>query len=189
MARARHTQADEVRESTLEHFRAIPWCSSHLSDPGFRIVSLSRTVIQPGHGHSLMAETWNTDQTIQELLSMYRAPDDSKGQAGEVRRFYTFGTGMNAHPNLLHGGVIAAILDSTMGNVIGQTVPQHHPAFTVALNVSYKKPVPTPGTVMARSWITKLDGRKIWVHGQVEDSTGGVHASAEGMWIKAKARI
>lgn len=178
-----------VPESTLKHFQSIPWCSSHLSDPAFSLVSMSRTLTQPGNGHSLMAETWNTDKTIRELVSLYRPPDSKTGQTGEVRRFYTFGEGMNAHPNLLHGGVIATILDSTMGNVIGQQMSPHPATFTVALNVSYKKPVTTPGTIMARSWITKAEGRKVWVHGVIEGGDGEVHATAEGMWLRAKAKI
>ncbi|KIX97774.1 uncharacterized protein Z520_06552 [Fonsecaea multimorphosa CBS 102226] len=185
--------------ATLEHFQSIPWCRPHLADPTFRRVSMSRTLTQPGHGHSLMAETWNTDKTITHLLSMYRPPgpegESANGQTtamrGEVKRFYTFGIGMNAHPATLHGGVIATVLDSTMGNVIGQQLRHGSaPTFTVALNISYKKPVATPGTVMARAWITKVDGdRKIWVHGVVEDGRGNVHAEADGMWLRAKAKL
>lgn len=185
----RNGKATPIPQMTLDHFHSIPWCSTHLSDPDFRLVSMSRTLTQPGNGHSLMAETWNTDKTITELLSMYRPPDSMTGQTGEVRRFYTFGSGMNAHPNLLHGGVIATILDSTMGNVIGQQLPEHPATFTVALNISYKKPVMTPGTVMARSWIFKWEGRKVWVHGVIESGNGDVHATAEGMWISAKGKL
>ncbi|KIW26271.1 uncharacterized protein PV07_09382 [Cladophialophora immunda] len=180
-------------QATLEHFQAIPWCRPHLTDQAFRRVNMSRTLTQPGHGHSLMAATWNTDTTITHLLSMYRPPARPDAaqpdQAGEVRRFYTFGSGMNAHPDTLHGGVIATVLDSTMGNVIGQQLPTRAPTFTVALNVSYRKPVATPGTIMARAWITKVDGRKIWVHGVVEDGRGNLHAEADGMWLRAKAKL
>ncbi|KIW94619.1 uncharacterized protein Z519_04595 [Cladophialophora bantiana CBS 173.52] len=182
-------KSDSTPQATLDHFQSIPWCLPHLADPAFRRVSMSRTLTQPGNGHSLMAETWNTDRTITHLLSMYRRPDPARGQTGEVRRFYTFGTGMNAHPNTLHGGVIATILDSTMGNVIGQQLRDPAATFTVALNVSYRKPVTTPGTIMARSWITKVDGRKIWVHGVVEDGSGNLHAEADGMWLRAKAKL
>ncbi|KIW83016.1 hypothetical protein Z517_02259 [Fonsecaea pedrosoi CBS 271.37] len=192
------------QSTLLDHFRSIPWCVPHLSDPAFRQVNMSRTLMQPGNGHSLMAETWNTDKTITHLLSLYRPPihngdttDTHRGTGigmdsqtrGEVRRFYTFGTGMNAHPNTLHGGVVATVLDSTMGNVIGHQMPDRLATFTVALNVTYKKPVGTPGTIMARSWITRAEGRKIWVHGVIEDGQGNVHAEAEGMWLRAKPKL
>lgn len=151
---------------------------------------MSRTVTQPGQGHSLMGDTLNTENTIPHLLSFYRKPNPTHGLQGEVRRFYTFGRGLNAHPDLLHGGIIANILDSTMGNVIGQELTSASATFTVALNITYKKPVTTPGTILARSHITKVDGpRKVWVHGSIEDGKGTIHATAEGMWLKAAAKI
>ena len=76
-----------------------------------------------------------------------------------------------------------------MGNVIAQQMPEYGATFTVKLSVEYKKPVKTPGTVMTRAWIVKVDGRKIWVEGVVEDGEGNVHAQAEGMWLRAKARL
>lgn len=177
-------------QSTLDHFNTIPWCAEIISDPSFHIVGRISRTVTPGNGHSLMAETWNTERTISHLLSMYRPPSATTGPAGELRRFYTFGEAMNAHPNLLHGGVIATILDSSMGNVVGQQMPELHPTFTVALNITYKKPISTPGTVMVRSWITKIEGpRKVWVHGVVESGTGEVHAFADGMWLAAKAKL
>lgn len=186
---ARATKPESVPQSTLDHFGKIPWCAKSLEDPAFQIVSMSRTVTQPGNGHSLMADTWNTEKTITALLSMYKPADNSENQPGEVRRFYTFGSGMNAHPDILHGGVIATILDSTMGNAVGYGIRAHGSTFTVALNVTYKKPVTTPGTIMARSWIKKVDGRKVWIHGAIENESGELHATAEGMWLTAKARM
>ena len=187
---AKATRPENVPQEEVDHFEKIPWCCQTLDDPSFRIVSMSRTVSQPGYGHSLMGDTLNTKNTIPHLLSFYRKPDPIRGVQGEVRRFYTFGRGLNAHPDLLHGGIIANILDSSMGNVIGQELRSTGAMFTVALNITYKKAVPTPGTILARAHITKVDGpRKVWVHGSIEDGRGGIHATAEGMWLKAKAKI
>jgi acyl-CoA thioesterase FadM len=63
--------------------------------------------------------------------------------------------------------------------------------YTVQLNVRYRAPVKTPGGVMVRSWITKIspDRRKIWAAGRVEGPNGVLHAEAEGLWLRAKAKI
>ncbi|KAK5046440.1 hypothetical protein LTR84_008243 [Exophiala bonariae] len=197
-------------ETSLAHFRTIPWIANpHLSDPTFHVVTTnaSRTLVQPGNGHTLTGETWNTEKTITHLITTYRPgppspsglppptttteeADADAGQA-ELRRFYTFGTGLNAHPNLLHGGVIATILDSAMGNAIWQAIQPRPkgPTFTVNLNITYKKPVSTPGSVMVRATVVRVEGRKIWVSGRVEGEGGVVHASAEGMWLSAKSKI
>ena len=189
MASSTTRTLSEAETAIIEHFKGIPWAATQLSDPSIRILPLSRIVSQPGSGHSLTASTWNTENTISHLLSIYRPPDTTANQSGEVRRFYTLGTGLNAHPYLLHGGVIATILDSAMGRVVNEQIRLKGPTYTAALNISYKKPVKTPGTIVARSWITKTDGRKIWVHGVIESGDGEVHATAEGMWLTAKAKI
>jgi acyl-coenzyme A thioesterase PaaI-like protein len=179
-----------VPKATLDHYAAIPWVSSHLSDPAFHPVHLSRTLTHSGTGHTLMATTWNTPDTIEHILSIYRPPStDGDNLRGEIRRFYTFGHGLNAHPNILHGGVAATILDSTMGNVIGQQIPNLKGAiFTARLTVEYKKPVATPGTIIARAWIRSVDGRKIFVEGVIEDKNGIIHAKGDGMWIQSMAK-
>lgn len=144
-----------------------------------------------------MGKTWNTDETIPQLLTLFRPSmsDDlissSEKERAEMRRFYTFGGDLNAHPDLLHGGVIACILDSSLGGAIGMTLAkQNPPTFTVQLNISYKAPIRTPGTIMIRSWVTKVDdgGRKAWAKGVIESEGGVVHAIAEGMWLRPKSK-
>jgi hypothetical protein len=64
-----------------------------------------------------MAQTWKSPETISDLKSFYR-PKSSDHEA-EVRRFYSFGNGLNSHPHILHGGVLSTVLDSTMSNTAG----------------------------------------------------------------------
>lgn len=193
--------------SEVQHFESLPIGQPTLDDPNFRIHYLSRTITHSGRGHTLMGGTWNTNDTIAHLLSLYRKPLQSSSPTtstdqstsdpatrAEVRRFYTLGPMLNAHPDLLHGGVIACILDSTMGNAIGLSLPRNDNTFTAQLNTRYEKPVRTPGTVMARAWVKRVEdgGRKVWVEGVVEGLEEGAmpvrHASAEGLWVRAKGR-
>lgn len=129
---------------------------------------------------------------MQETLSMYRAP--SSGANGEVRygehrSFYAIGNGLNAVAGKMHGGVLATLLDSAMGQLINKQMPGQLDLFTVQLNVAYKNPVSTPGTILTRSWITKVEGRKIRVSAMVEGENGVVHATAEGIWLRGKANL
>lgn len=115
-------------------------------------------------------------------------------ERAEVRRFYTFGTDLNAHPDLLHGGVITALLDSSLGGAVGfvlqESIQNGASVFTVQLNVTFKKPVKTPGTVMVRSWVTRVEGegRKVWAKGVIEGEGGVVHAEGEGLWVRARRK-
>jgi acyl-coenzyme A thioesterase PaaI-like protein len=81
-----------------------------------------------------------------------------------------------------------------MGNVIGLELGGTQPTYTVQLNTAYKSPVRTPGTIMAQSWIKKVEdaGRKIWVEGIIESQDQGrriMHAKAEGLWVVGKGKL
>lgn len=179
---------------TLAHFNAIPWCRPTLSDPEFRPYHLSTPMSDNGLGHTLMDKTWSTDDTIRENLSFYKS--STARSRGEVRRFYTVGNGLNAHPGLLHGGVIATIVDSTLGHVIRLVVEDQGrgPAYTAQLNVAYKSPVKTPGTIMSQGWVKSIEagGRKIWLEGVVSSEVEGkvvIHAKVESLWIGGKSKL
>ncbi|KAM3425490.1 hypothetical protein BST61_g7437 [Cercospora zeina] len=193
----------DVPDSTVLHFLSMPYAKPTIEDSDFRILSQSRTVTHDGTGHTLMGKTWNTEDTIGQLLTLFRPPKNynngnsnseslvvsSESERGEMRRFYTFGGDLNAHPDLLHGGVIGCILDSSLGGAVGMTLAKIEggaPSFTVQLNVTFKAAVKTPGTVMVRSWVTRVeeDGRKAWAKGVIESEGGVIHAMAEGLWLR-----
>ncbi|ETN44301.1 uncharacterized protein HMPREF1541_10481 [Cyphellophora europaea CBS 101466] len=191
-----------------------------LSDPAFHLVSTTRAATHAGRGHTLMDRTWNTPSTIPELHSFFRAGSPATGSGNgddndastraEVRRFYEFGGDLNAHPDLLHGGVVSCILDSGMGAVVAlamgrgsDAAPKEEydsvrrgegggpPRFTAQLNVRYRRPVRTPGCVVVRGWVEREEGggRKVWARGVVEALEGGrsvVHAEGEGLWVSGK---
>jgi acyl-CoA thioesterase FadM len=57
--------------------------------------------------------------------------------------------------------------------------------YTARLNISYRRPVKTPGTVIAKSWLDKKEGRKWVVKGLLENSKGEVCAEVDRLWIAA----
>ncbi|KAH0843973.1 hypothetical protein AYO21_11937 [Fonsecaea monophora] len=172
----------------FNHFLSIPWCRVHLSDKAFQPLHQERSA-RPDNAHTLFGETWHTDNTIPYMLMLYRPPCEEKGQTGEMRGFFTVGTGLNQHPNIFHGGATATILDSAVGALVRTELPNTIPSYTVVLNVTYKKALRPPMTIMTRSWVTKVEGRKTWAHAQVEGGTGEIYATAEVMMVSAKAKL
>lgn len=189
---------DDVPQATVDHFIAMPFALKAIADPAFQILSQSRSPTHEGRGHTLMGKTWATDETVRHLLTLYRPsaspnathPQPDELSRAEMRRFYTFGNDLNSHPDLLHGGVIACILDSSMGGAVGAKRRGAPPTFTVQLNITYKKPVRAEASVVVRSWVTKVEdgGRKTWAKGVVEGKDGVEHASAEGLWVQVKVK-
>ncbi|RVX71355.1 hypothetical protein B0A52_04929 [Exophiala mesophila] len=197
----------------LAHFQSMPWTNAFLTDPTYRAIP-RYTAPEKNDGHTLMGETWNTDRTIVHMITFAKAsPEKAKKQTDApspilaslavptpqddptlITRFYTLGNGLNAHPSLLHGGVIATILDSTLGAATGihislpSTLAPYGPGarlttFTVDLRITYKKPVKTPCTICARSWVVRSEGRKVFVKGWIGGEDGTVHSLAEGIWV------
>lgn len=196
------TKMEPVPQSTIDHFAAMPFARPTIHDPRFKIISQSRTVTDGGNGHTLMGKTWNTDDTIKQLLTTFRRSTasspltfpQSEEERPEARRFYTLGGDLNAHPGLLHGGVVSCILDSSMGGAVGMSLAKQEggpPVFTVQLNVTYKAPIQTPGTVKVTAWVTQVGGggRKAWARGIIQGEGGVVHAVAEGMWLRPRAKM
>jgi len=84
-------------------------------------------------------------------LALQATPD---GAAGEV----VIGPVFQGGPGLVHGGIIALLVDHAMGYVANR---QLEPAMTVRLDLRYRRPTPlgVPLTVTAR--LDRIDGRKL----------------------------
>ncbi|RYC55646.1 hypothetical protein CHU98_g10562 [Xylaria longipes] len=175
------------------HFAAIPWCARHLQ--GERIVagpSPSRTLKSSGED-SLFADTLNSERGIVRMLRVYEEPLSPTERVDEVKAFLTLGNGLNGWPNVCHGGLVTTILDE----VIGMLVPINRergqmPAgtyMTAYLNTTFVKPVPTPATILTRTWFTKVEGRKYFTEGTIEDENGVILARADALYILLKSSL
>ncbi len=76
----------------------------------------------------------------------------------------TLGRAFEGAPGRSHGGVIAALIDETMGLAAGM-----NGAFglTATLSISYLAPAPLGEPITARGWIESREGRKIHLAGAV----------------------
>ncbi|KAH8158059.1 hypothetical protein CIB48_g10187 [Xylaria polymorpha] len=175
------------------HFAAIPWCASHLQ--GDRVVtgaSPSRTLKSTSED-SLFAETLNSERGIVRMLRVYIEPLSPTERVNEVKAFLTLGSGLNGYPNVCHGGLVMTILDE----VIGMLVPINQDRgrmpvgtyMTAYLNTTFLKPVLTPGTILTRTWFTKVEGRKYFTQGTIEDEKGVILARADALYILLKSSL
>jgi acyl-coenzyme A thioesterase PaaI-like protein len=94
-------------------------------------------------------------------------------KAGQLLAFYHLGSALSGHPNMLHGGIIAALLDECMGRACFPLLP-HRIAITAALNIKYRVPVELDSVIMVKAETERIDGRKAWVKAKMEDSTTGM---------------
>lgn len=92
----------------------------------------------------------------------------TKNKSGLNARFYelengvvvSISKGLNEHqsyPNRMHGGIISALLDETIGRAINISEPFAW-GVTIKLEVSYRKPVPLDEEVYVCGYITSSRG-------------------------------
>ena len=82
----------------------------------------------------------------------------------------------------LHGGVVAALLDETMGWAIFH---QGIWGVTAKLDVTYRRPVPVGEELLVRSEVVRDRGRAIELRGTVaRASDGEILAEADGLFLR-----
>lgn len=85
----------------------------------------------------------------------------------EVYADHTVAAAYEGYPGLVHGGIVAAMLDEVVGRVamIGD---HHHFMMTVRLDLKYRHPVPTETPL-------HLVGRAVRLRGRLGKAVGEVH--------------
>lgn len=177
-------------------FSDIPWCAELINDPEFAYSLTFSRIPKDSTEDSFFAETLATDRTIRKCLTVHSRPDPSlAAPIQEIRTFLEIGNGVNGYPNVCHGGFVATILDEVMGVLL--TVNQrwfsehrgageHMMQLTAFLNIKYRRPVKTPSVVLTTAKIAKMEPRKWFIKGTIEDSDRQVLAMGESLFVEAK---
>ncbi|KAI7087681.1 hypothetical protein KC356_g3931 [Hortaea werneckii] len=107
-----------------------PWIRALVAQPSTAIRIPSNRVSKLSTEDSLFAETLQTSRTFPECFIFYRDPalsaprssssgtsddEDAESRIQEVHFLVRVGDGLNGHPAILHGGIVAALVDEGMG--------------------------------------------------------------------------
>jgi uncharacterized protein (TIGR00369 family) len=117
-----------------------------------------------------------------------------ENQAGLKARFFVLEGGELAgvfrprpehqgYPGRLHGGIVSAILDETIGRAVNVS-DTHAWGVTVEFNVKFRKPVPIDEEVKAVARIARDSARLFEGTGEIVLSDGTVAAEARGKYLK-----
>lgn len=85
------------------------------------------------------------------------------------------------YPGVVHGGVVAAILDETMGWAATRVL--NRMTVTADLKVRYVKPVPPEREMTVVTEVTNSNRRMAKVRGEIQDETGEVYARSEARFF------
>jgi len=91
--------------------------------------------------------------------------------------------GFNGYPGVVHGGIVAAILDETSGRALMLRDNEDGLTVTTRLEVKYHHPTPTGQLLRAVGWIRKASHRGAHVAGEIRLADGTVTARCEATVI------
>ncbi len=107
---------------------------------------------------------------------------------GEVRATYTPPEHFVGYPGILHGGIIATILDETMGRAAMVEDPNRF-MFTGKIEIKYVKPVPIGEQITVTARLTKDRGRVAHASGELKLADGSVAATATCTLVEVPPEI
>lgn len=192
----------------VTRFHSIPWVSKLLQDTSFVTVPPSNRNKKSSTEDSLFAVTLKSKTTLSACLCQYRRPPSSSNSrpaeslsaigTNEIRIFYILGTEMNGYPGVLHGGIVATLLDESLGFLLvlesGYQAPsQSAPGpkmVTAYLNTNFLRPVQTPGVIVVHAKLEEAKEDRKWkIKGWICDANNQVLATAECLYVKTRSKM
>ena len=110
-------------------------------------------------------------------------------EAQKVRADLTVSEYYNGYPGVVHGGVVAAILDETAGRALMLDGNMDELTVTSKMEVKYRKPTPTNVPLEAVGWIIRRDKSRAWVGAEIRLADGTVTAKCKATVIKTPPGI
>jgi uncharacterized protein (TIGR00369 family) len=102
---------------------------------------------------------------------------------GELAGVFSPGEEHQGYPGRMHGGVVTALLDETIGRAVNIEEPGTW-GVTLEFTVRFRRPVPVEGTVKAVARITKNSGRVFEGNGEIVLQDGSIAAEGCGKYLK-----
>ena len=78
------------------------------------------------------------------------------------------GEDLCGHPGIVHGGLLATILDEGLAGCCFPALPNKM-GMTVSLSINYRMPAYAGQSLVLKAKTVKVEGRKAWVEGHIEE--------------------
>jgi acyl-coenzyme A thioesterase PaaI-like protein len=102
-------------------------------------------------------------------------------EANQVRTDFAVPDDYQGYPGVVHGGIVAAILDETAGRAVMLGGKDDNLFATLRLTIRYRHPTPTSTPLTALGWVTKKGGVSTKVAGEIRLPDGTVTAECEAL--------
>ena len=110
--------------------------------------------------------------------------------ASTVRAEVTVPEQFNGYPGIVHGGIVAAILDETAGRALLARGHDDRNLFvTLKMEIRFRQPTPTNTALTAIGSIVRAGSARAVVHGEIRLPDGSVTAEADCMVARPPAEF
>jgi len=106
---------------------------------------------------------------------------------GEIRATVTVGEEFNGYPGVVHGGILAAILDETAGRSVLLEGGPDDLMVTAKIEVTYRCPTPTGTPLLAVGRVVERSEKQAETRGEIRLPDGTVSARAT-VWLARPPR-
>ncbi|KAL2112316.1 hypothetical protein VUR80DRAFT_8003 [Thermomyces stellatus] len=204
-----------------EYFKSTPWCNDLISSP--YLVLFTPTCRQPESNETgasrdqFFRKSLNHDNAIPHCIGLYHDPtktpnggrsapepsrEDPELYVKSASLLCDLRPGLNSYNGTAHGGLIATLVDESMGSLIlvnhitqaaleekGHKLPEgtldlnNTRVLTANMTVRFQKPLPTPSIALVTTTFVKTKGRKLFFDVRVTGEGGREYAQCDGLWI------
>ena len=95
----------------------------------------------------------------------------------------------NGYPGIVHGGIVAALLDETAGRALLLDGDDDNLMVTLKLEIKYRRPTPTGEPLTVTGWVIKRDARKARVAAEIRLADGTLTAQGEAIVVRPPQEI
>ncbi|KAJ6608899.1 HotDog domain-containing protein [Mycena sp. CBHHK59/15] len=108
-----------------------------------------------------------------------------KKDESEAVVFAHLGRGLCGHDGIVHGGLLATLLDEALARNAIMNLPEKV-GVTATLSLSYRAPTRADQFVLINTALVERKGRKAMVSGRIEDLEGTLLVEAQAMFIQPR---
>jgi uncharacterized protein (TIGR00369 family) len=104
-------------------------------------------------------------------------------EAEQVRIEFTVPDHFQGYPGVVHGGIVAAVLDELSGRSILLHGSDDDLMATLKLEIRYRRPTPTGTPLTGVGWVERLSGSGARVAGEIRLPDGSVTAECKTVLV------
>jgi 3'-phosphoadenosine 5'-phosphosulfate synthase len=153
---------DEYSRKIDEHIRNCPIATKLRAQPEFRESRPHLKIPEAVRSHNLTGGTLSGPGKIVVPPYIW---NEKEGK--ELVQIFYVGNNVSGHPGIVHGGLLATILDEGLARCCFPALP-NQVGVTANLQINYKKPTKADQYLVLKATTTKVEGRKAFVEGHVE---------------------